>query len=355
MRLPLSAFESSRAALLCHAVRRPILLCLAGVLVPCADAIGQTKAIQVDNGSKGSRLSAPQVRVSDQGDGCVQVTWTAIPGAKSYVLGRALGNNGLQRIDGAQAGGTTEYRDRIENAGMPVVYRVTAIDSMDMAGFPGTSTRFVASGGKAAGCPTSFRGPTEVVATVRGDQILVDWQLRSLAGEVIGQLRHHKAEVRHFVDGRAQPAIRVDEAGGTHALFPARPGEHRFEVLLISSDGKLSDPTSSNTLVVHDKGAGSDPGGGPAGPAAVSGAGALAAGAELSFAVSPAATLRPGGTTSAVGPAGAQWSSLDQTVATVTSQGTITARGAGEARIVGVGGTGSTGIRVTVMRVVVTP
>ena len=226
-------------------------------LVPAGKAAAQTKGGTASTpGSKEARLPAPTLTAKATGPGCVHVSWTSVPGAKSYVLGRATDNTGFQRVNDLGQGPVTEYFDNSFRRGTMAQYRITAIDSSDIPGMAAKSNVLSANGGELRDCSRPLATST-----------------------------------------------------GTGA-----PG--------------ISSPV---------------------------GGGALLAGAELSFAVSGSMSLRAGATGPAGSVAGSQWSSLDPNVASVNPDGMIKARAAGEARVVAVSPSGSGGVRVTVVRVVVTP
>ena len=292
---------------------------------------------------KGARLTAPRVTVEQTADGCVRLSWEAVPGARSYVLGRSEDRGGYQRVPDAPTGPATVYLDPKVRSGMRLSYTVTPIDADGLAGFRAMTDNFYAE--------TSARGSCSGAVDVHDLRVSTVVAERSSTGFVVtwsppsGPARGFM--VRHLIDGRPveSPWVSSRISPPKAQLENAAVGEHQFEVLAEDDRGNYGPAVSSNLLVV----------GGGASASSGSSGGSSMAGAELSFAMSAALSLRTGTSRPVGGPAGAQWSSLDRGAATVTADGTITGRSAGEARVVGVNGTAAGGVRVTVVHVVVTP
>jgi hypothetical protein len=280
-------------------------------------------------------------------DGCVRLTWTAVSGAKTYVLGRSQGTNGFQRVPSPPAAGSTTYEDANVRAGLRVSYTVTAVDSEGLAGLRGVSGDFIPAAAPAAGCSDSHimleTRPMNVVAQRTATGFALSW--------AAAHLKRDGFEIRHFVDGHQIESQRVGGQVFQANFQGAVAGEHRFDVSPMDERSIAGPSASSNIVAVA---ASQPPGGGSASP----GLGAASfptSGTDLSFAVAPPLSMGVGASSSLGAPSGSQWSSLDPGVASVTGDGVVTARAAGEARIVAVAPAGGNGVRVTVVRVVVVP
>jgi hypothetical protein len=289
-------------------------------------------------------------------DGCVRLTWTAVSGAKTYVLGRSQGTNGFQRVPSPPAVGSTTYEDANVRTGLRVSYTVTAVDSEGLAGLRGVSPDFIPAAAPAAGCSDSHimleTRPMNVVAERTATGFALSW--------AAAPLKRDGFEIRHFVNGHQVESQRVGGQVFQANFQGAVAGEHRFDVSPIDLHSIGGPSASSNIVAVA---ASQPPGGGSASPglgggSASPGLGAASfptSGTDLSFAVAPPLSMGVGASSSPGAPSGSQWSSLDPGVASVTADGVVTARAAGEARIVAVAPAGGNGVRVTVVRVVVTP
>ena len=338
MPLPSSPSVASVSAATVHPVgRRTLRLALAlSVAAGSLPSAAQAR----------TRLPAPHLMTTQLASGCVRLSWEAIPGAASYNLGRSAGRNGFQRVPDAPAGPDTVYLDGQVKAKERVSYTVTPVDAQGVAGFRATSEPFT---------PTQSAGKScldDPAPKVR----MVEARLSSTGFDVRWQVAHgvsaRQIEVRHLVDGELVNSVRASARDASGMQFDnATRGQHRFDVVLTEATGYVNPPVSSNVVTVGTdprSGGGSGPGGGSAPVAASS------ASTELSFAVGGVVTLRVGAS-AALGAGGGQWSTLDAGIASVTADGTVTARAPGEARMVGVSAAGSGGVRVTVVRVTVTP
>lgn len=337
--------------------RHAVLLALLWLAAPGQSSLAQAKTLTPTGGTEleptpvivPAQLPATrQVWTQQMPSACVVVGWDPVPGARSYNLGRSLGTNGYQRVTDVAPGPSTLYYDSHVQAGVRVSYTVTAVDSTGRAGLRATSRDFIPqeTPPPAVNCAAApvVAPPANVVATKSANGVLVQWTGRS---EIA------RYEVTHLVDGGI---VGINTSTINTLSFPLAVGSHRFDVVAVDYKGVMSQAGSSNTLVLQASDiAPTDP---PAGGSGGSGGGTSLSApqtAELSFAVSTAITLRAGATSRGTAPAGSQWLSLDPAVASVNADGTIKARAAGEARVVALSPSGSGGIRVTVVRVVVTP
>jgi hypothetical protein len=284
------------------------------------------------------RLPMPQSVTVRQTGGTITVEWRGVEGAKSYVLGRAVGNEGFRRLLDVSTGPDTIYVDRQVTPGVRHVYTITPISQSDVSGVRATSEAIVPSATSSPRAPITVRA--DLVAP---NAISVTWR-----GSALIPARY---EVTHWLDGRLIGNLgRVDGASLLRRDLP--PGAHHFEVKAIHADGVAMNAVRSNVVQIDAAAPGtSEPPTTPTSP--VTTATASDASAAVLVTMAAPVTLRVGGSTSL--PVAVQWTSLQSGIASVSGDGTVTGRAAGIAQIVALGTSGDGTVRVTVVRVVVQP
>ena len=286
------------------------------------------------------RLPAPQpVTVRQTGDGQITLTWGAVEGAKSYVIGRAVGTEGFRRMLDASTGPDTLYVDRRITVGVRHVYTVTPISTADVSGMRATSDSIVPT---ATGGTTTTSGPTTTATTASivarqsaPTDITIEWR-----GTSDGSYRYYLKPVVNDVP--QAPVALSDRYVVQRGLTP---GRYRFELvrepLLF---GTKTTVASSEVVTIGTTSAGSTET-----PATST---TTPSGTTVLVPAAPAVALRVGATL----PLGAgQWTSLSPGIASVGADGTVTGRAAGTAPIVALAVQSDGAVRVTVVRVTVQP
>lgn len=289
------------------------------------------------------RLPAPRLSVDQTANGCVRLSWEAVPGASRYVLGRSQGTNGYQRVPDAPTGQTTVYLDRNVTAGVRVSYTVTPVDQSGLAGLRATSEKVIPVATPTSGCIGTASEEirvTSVVAQRTATGFAVTWTAVAPTST--------RFTVAHYLDGRSAGVQNVGLQARRTEFTDASPGEHRFEVSAIDDRSVIRARVSSNVVTVAaDAPVGSSP--------AATATAAPAAPAEVSLTVGTPVTLRVGASATLAAPAGSRWSSVDAGIATVDAAGVVTAAAPGRARILAVVPQPDGALRVLVVHVVVSP
>jgi hypothetical protein len=280
------------------------------------------------------RLPAPRsITVRQMGPTRVWVTWGAVEGAKSYVLGRSVGTEGFRRVIDASSGPDTVYVDDQARPGLSHTYTVTAVSQSDVAGIRGTSEKIVVSpmpGGATTPVPTTPIPMTVTANRVAANAIAFSWNSP-------GPNTLYYA-VTHWLNGQVLLNIpRLDAPSITRSDLP--PGQHRLQINAQGRDGSSMGVAQSATIDIAAA---------PT-PATIA---SDATPAAVLVAMAAPATVRVGGTTSL---GAGQWTSLNTGVATVSIDGTVTGRAGGTAQVVSLGSTSDGTVRVTVVRVTVQP
>ena len=317
------------------------------------DAGQVTKPQPLPSPAGGMRLPAPTgLTVSQDFRGAITVSWSPVAGAVRYNLGRSVGTEGFRQAVPPSTDGTTLVDTRV-TAGVRHLYTVTPIDAQGVAGMRATTEAFIPSRSYDPSATTPPNTPVNVVARVEADgAIMVSW-----TGPIpYNGPGHYEIRRNNVALGRrTMPNLR--ETG-----LP--PGQYRYEVAATSQYGYMSAWTASNTVTLDattrvDSGTtagttgGSTTGGATGG--ATGGIAAEDAGGTVLVNVATPVTLRAGATHSLAAVARAGWTSLSPSIASVTADGTVTARAAGVAQLATVGTDASGAVRVTVVRVRVTP
>lgn len=281
------------------------------------------------------RLPAPRrLTVRQTGDGQITFIWAPVEGAKSYVIGRAIGTEGFRRMLDASTGPDTVYVDRRITIGTRHVYTVTPISSADVSGMRATSDSIVptATGGTTTTTTTTTTAASIVARQAGATDIAIQWQGTG------GSYRYYLKPVLDDV-----PKALVALSDNYLVQRNVAPGRHRFEL--------LREPFLSSTKTV------------------VATSEVVTVGTTSTGSTTTSATTPPSGTTAIVPPTPAvalqvgatlalgagQWTSLAPSIASVAADGTVTGRAAGTAQIVAHAVQSDGSVRVTVVRVSVQP
>ena len=289
-----------------------------------------------------TRLPAPQrVTVRQTGEGQITLTWGAVAGAKSYVIGRAIGTEGYRRMLDASTGPETVYVDRRITVGVRHVYTVTPISTADVSGIRATSDSIVptASGGSTTTTTTSTTTTSTTAASILARQvaaadIAIEWR-----GTSDGSYRYY---LRPVVDDVPKtPVVLSDNYVVQRSLAP---GRYRYDLMREPILGSTKTVVATSQVVTLGTSTGSTE--------TSTTATTTPSGTSVVVPAAPAAALRVGATL-ALG--AGQWTSLAPTVAMVGADGTVTGRAAGTAQIVAHAVQSDGSVRVTVVRVSVQP
>jgi hypothetical protein len=293
----------------------------------------------------GNRLPAPTgLSVRQDAYGAIILSWAPVEGAVRYNIGRSVGTEGFRQNVPPSTQATTLADVRV-TVGIRHLYTVTPIDAQGVSGIRATSEAFIPSRPYNPGATTAPPAPTNVVARVEADgSIFLSW-----VASVPNGLGRYEVRLNGVVQAVSQslPQLRV-------ANPPA--GSYQYVVTVIDRYGNMSPPASSNTVTIQATAvkdtAATAPG---TGGTTTSGIAAEDAGGTVLVNVAAPVTLRVGGTHSLAGVARGGWTSLSPAIASVTADGAVSARAAGVAQLATVGTDATGAVRVTVVRVRVTP
>jgi hypothetical protein len=282
-------------------------------------------------------------------DGRIEVRWSSVRGADRYEITRSVPPGGATVVRQPDPADTV-FVDSDVQAGRTYYYVVAGVNAAGVgikAGAqPVRATLGVTAGG---GGPVE---PPVVVRVSPANGGLV-W-LNIPSGLRAGQTVRFERSLLDSPSPAWSPSVRrsISVSGGlnvTDDVSSLAAGTRVQWRATVTDDatGVRSAPTLSNVLTV---GASTTTTTTTASPAAD------AAGAQVLVAVAPALSVRAGGTHSLASLGGGlRWTALDESVATVDATGTAAARGAGTAQLVGVGRAADGAVRVTVVRLTVTP
>jgi hypothetical protein len=320
-----------------------LALTLAGPLA-AQDAGPVTKPMPSPAG--GNRLPAPTgLTVRQDAQGAIVFSWAPVEGAVRYNIGRSVGTEGFRQATPPTTQGTSLVDTRVTQ-GIRHVYTVTPIDAQGIAGVRATSEVFIPSRPYAA--PTAADAapvaPSGVVAQYFPSGVLhVTWTTAPTG-------------VRYDVYQRigGQRGALLGSVPRQHNMWAGSPvpaGTYAVEVIAYDAQNRMSTPGVSGTVVVPPRvdSTTTTTGTGASGIAAED------AGGTVLVNVATPVTLRVGATHSLARVAGSGWTSLSPSIASVSADGTVTARAAGVAQLATVGADASGAVRVTVVRVRVTP
>ena len=296
------------------------------------------------------RLPAPQrVTVRQTGAGQITLTWGAVEGAKSYVIGRAVGTEGFRRMLDASTGPDTAYVDNRITIGVRHVYTVTPISTADVSGVRATSDSIVptATGGPTTTTSTTTTTTTTATTTTTTTASIVAWQ--SGAADITIQWRGTGG-------GTAQYYLRPVLNDVPKALVALNdnyvvqrnlvPGRYKFELLrepFLTSTKTLVATSQVVTIATTNTGSTEAPS---------TSTTATPSGTTVLVPAAPAVALQVGATLSL---GAGQWTSLAPSIASVGADGTVTGRAAGTAQIVALAVQNDGSVRVSVVRVSVQP
>lgn len=299
-----------------------------------------------------SRLAAPAtISAAQQPDGRIRVVWTAVDGAVKYVLLRSVPNlsSGIVALPNST---DTVYVDSDVKAGYTYYYVVNAVDGSGGTGLKRGSTPVAATIGAQS---AAAAGPTVTAAitttTNTGLDIKVSWT------PVSGATGYTMHTITLFP--LASDSSKPDPASGriftpltfnsmqTSTMTGAGFGVKSwlvFRVTPVLAGGVMGTPGESSPPILV-----------PA--STVTSVPVVNTTAGTPVATSLSVTLAIGGTSSLAAQtsiANAQWVSLNPAVATVTSDGTVTGRSAGTARVVSLVSPTTGSVLVKVVQVTVT-
>lgn len=286
------------------------------------------------------RLPAPKPTAQQGADGRITVTWAAVDGAVRYRLWRSVPpapTAPLTQPNPEQPG----YIDADVKAGSTYYYVVSAIDADGVEGLKAGTAPLTASLGTTVSAPKVSAqllalDPPRVRVTVTLSPGVYGYTLRRTvsSASLPPAIETLGASGTSFEDALpSQPYARTvvyqaeSLVNGSFYLFG------RAEVVIPPASGTTDSSTGSTS----------------ASAATVAG--------TTTLTVAVPATVALGATTSlsaAVG-SSARWLSLDESVATVDSSGTITGRAAGHTRILALSSAADGSLRVVAIAVVVRP
>ena len=316
-------------------VRRVVPLSAAFVAAVPLAAVAQDKPIATSTVLQ--RLPAPpRVTVRQTGTGEITLTWGPVEGAKSYVIGRAVGTEGFRRMLDASTGPDTAYVDRRITVGVRHVYTVTPISTADVSGIRATSDSIVPT---ATGGPSTTTGPTTaptstasiVARQTAAADITIQWRSTS-----DGAYRYY---LKPVVDGTTKALVALSDNYVVQRSLA--PGRYRYELGREPIIGSTKTTVASSEVVTI----GTTSTDAPSTSTTTSGTTVLVPAA-------PPVALRVGSTLSL---GAGQWTSLTPGIASVGADGTVTGRAAGTAQIVAHAVQSDGAVRVTVVRVSVQP
>lgn len=296
----------------------------------------------------GTRLPAPRgLSVRQDERGAIVVAWAPVEGAVRYNLGRSVGTEGFRQAIAPDPQATT-YVDTRVTQGIRHVYSIIAVDAQGIAGVRATTEVFIPSRPYAGATAAAPAAPASVIARVHADRSVgVSWTGATLPLGGRYEIRRNRVPLQ----SRTMPSL-------TDPGLPT--GYYTYEVAVRDQFGRMSPWTASNAVGVQgsppaDSGATSGGATGGTGGATGSGIAAEDAGGTVLVNVATPVTLRAGATHTLVGVPQSGWTSLSPSIASVTADGTVTARAGGVAQLATVGTDASGAVRVTVVRVRVTP
>ena len=190
--------------------------------------------------------------------GEITVTWSAVPGATAYTVGRAAGSDGF-RMHCNLCPARTTFVDRYAKPGATHTYSVAAMTASG-AGPRATSNTLVAPGTESAiaaqadaGVPADLKAPSSVTAVVTGStSALVSWGSvpRAMAYEVLRSLNGGSlvtiGRVRAGTGARVEYADYLAGGVGTRASYAVKS---------VDSAGNATVATPSNEITIMAKAA----------------------------------------------------------------------------------------------------
>jgi hypothetical protein len=283
------------------------------------------------------RLPAPQrVTVRQTSGGEITLSWAPVAGAKSYVIGRAVGTEGFRRMLDASTAPDTVYVDRRIVVGTRHVYTVTPISTADVSGIRATSDSIV---------PTATVGPTTTTTTTTAASIVARQAgATDIAIQWQGTGGSYRYYLKPVLDDVPKALVALSESYVVQRNVA--PGRHRFELLrepFLSSTKTVVATSEVVTIGTTSTGSTEVP---------TTSTTAPPSGTTVLVPAAPAVALRVGATLP-LGPG--QWTSLAPGIASVGADGTVTGRAAGTAPIVALAVQSDGAVRVTVVRVAVQP
>lgn len=285
----------------------------------------------------GDRLLAPRnITAVQLPDGRIRVTWSPVTGATSYAIVRSVPPEAARAITPNVT--DTVFFDSNVTAGKTYYYVISGLNETATGLRQGSAPIKATRGFDPSG---SHLTPTNVLARFdsASNTVNLSWQGPLPATFLIER------------DG-----VQVGRVERPFFGIPATaPGTRmQFRVRSQDAQGVQSPWATSNEVLIPASAAASGDASSPSGPTSTTGpAGTIA------VTIGSAITMRVGASASA-GPAlggasASRWASLDEGIATVDGSGTVSARAAGRARLLAIGGAADGSVRVTLVQVTVSP
>jgi hypothetical protein len=285
------------------------------------------------------------------------VRWARIAGAVAYQVTRSVPPAPATVISPNPT--DTVYYDRDVLAGKTYYYVIAGINDAGALGLKAGTPSFTAtrSAGTSVSAPPA---PTSVVAELSGDGKSVI--IKAVAAISSGEVRIERADAATLAwipvgAARTAPYSFIDVVSGVAPGTRLRWRARAYD----SSNGMLSEPTVSNELTIGTVtttattgGTTSGTTGGTTSPTSSTPTTAPATG-STTFTVAPALSLAVGATSSLASLGGTRWVSMNEGIATVDASGSVTARAAGTAQIVALALAADGSLRVSTVRLTVTP
>lgn len=330
-----------------------VAACLATLLLGAAPQVGaQDPVLKPATGGArvNGRLPGPaNIVIRQTGDAELTVTWTPVPGAQSYNLGRAVPPNGLQRVADGNGLREARYVDRSVTKGSSVTYTITPIDASGMAGVRSMSEPFTAWQAMPAGggATTAAPGlsPPNLGAWADGSAVRTGWS------HVPGA-----EEYRVRLIGPTSAARTIPATGRSVEMsFPGvAPGDYVVELMAVDVSTSFVDPERRSPMVrSRTVTIAADASATPSEPPAEM----VPSSTVTSRVMTPEGVplpLRVGQKHRVTARDVQRWVSLTPVIVTVSDDGTMSARMQGTGRVIGYGPAAG-GATVTVVEVTVSP
>ena len=287
-------------------------------------------------------------------DGRIQVRWSPVPGADTYQITRSVPGVGGGVVTQPNPEDTV-YHDTDVVAGRTYYYVIAGLNGAGVglkAGAPPvTATRSAGTTSGTSGTAPAAATSLTASATGGGGVFLNIPLVRT--GTVLEFERVTSSEPGATWTARPELRHPVTITGGLNKFDPTAGigagAQLQWRVFVVDqATGARSTPTLSNIFTV--------PSATTTTSTTTTTTGAATSSGQVLVGISAPATVRVGSTHSlATAGSGLRWTSLDESIASVDATGTATARTAGTAQLVGIGRGTDGAVRVTVVRLTVTP
>lgn len=295
-----------------------------------------------------ARLPAPVPTASQGQDGRITVTWAAVAGAVRYRLWRSVPPapaTPITQPNPEQPG----YVDADVKAGSTYYYLVSAVNEAGVEGLRGGTAPLTATISAGATSTTSTTAQQTIsVRLVQQEPPRFDIRFSPVSGATAYRLvRRVETESTGVVQETELPALPATATAATDTVPPST-NRRRVRYVINARLATGYSPTVSSSPVILEASASSE---GATYAATPSPAGST----TLTVAAPATVTTGASASLSAVVGSSARWLSLDESVATVDSSGTITGRAAGHTRILAFSASSDGSLRVVAIAVTVRP